>query len=208
MYTPSHFSEPDTAKLHSFVREHSFGTLVSQVNGAPFATHIPFTLDANKGEYGTLYCHVARANKHWSALRDDNQSLIIFRGPHAYISPTWYKTEGVPTWNYTAVHAYGKVRIVEARDELITLLESLVHINEAANGTNYKLDPNAPEVAQRLAHIVGMEIPIEALSGKFKLSQNRPREDHNPVIERLRARGDADDIQIADLIEKNLKGTS
>jgi transcriptional regulator len=208
MYTPSHFSEQDLPTLHAFMRAHSFGTLVSQVAGAPFATHIPFTLDPNQGDYGTLYCHVARANKHWPALKQDSQSLIIFRGPHAYISPTWYKSEGVPTWNYTAVHAYGKVRIIEARDELIALLEALVRINEAANGTDYKLDPNAPEVAQRLAHIVGMEIPIEALHGKFKVSQNRPREDHEPVIARLRERGSSDDIQIADLIEKNLKGKS
>jgi transcriptional regulator len=208
MYTPSHFAEPDIAKLHAFIRAHSFGTLVSQVDGAPFATHIPFYLDAKAGEYGTLYCHVARANKHWSALCTDRQALIIFRGPHAYVSPTWYQSAGVPTWNYLAVHAYGKVRVLQTRDELLGLLDTLVRVNEARSDKPYTMNPDAPEVATRLAHIVGMEIPVEALQGKFKLSQNRPREDHEPVIAHLRKRGDADDIQVAKLMEENLKGKS
>lgn len=208
MYTPSHFAEQDLPTLHAFIRAHSFGTLVSQVGGAPFATHIPFTLDTSKGDYGTLYCHVARANKHWPALKEDSQSLAIFRGPHVYISPSWYTEAGVPTWNYTAVHAYGKVRIVEDRDELIALLESLVRINEAANATDYKLDPNAPEVAQRLGFIVGMEIPIEGLHGKFKLNQNRSPRDQHAVIERLQQRGAGDDLAIAQLMQRNQKGKS
>jgi transcriptional regulator len=206
MYTPSHFAEQDLPTLHAFIRAHSLGTLISQVDGAPFATHLPFTIDASKGDYGTLYCHVARANQHWHAMHEDNQSLVIFRGPHVYVSPAWYTEPGVPTWNYTAVHAYGKVRLIEERDELIALLESLVRINEAANATDYKFNPDAPEVAQRLGYIVGMEIPIEGLHGKFKLSQNRSQRDQQAVVARLNERQTGDDLAIAQLMQKNLKG--
>lgn len=206
MYLPAHFAENDIAKLHAFIRAHSFGMLISQVDGQPFATHLPFSLDAAKAARGTLYCHMARANSHWQALRADARALVIFRGPHTYISPQWYVEEGVPTWNYTAVHAYGNVRLIEAHAELIPLLATLVRENEAANGTAYGFEPEHATVARRLDYIVGMEIAIDALHGKFKLNQNRSHADQRAVIARLRDRGTGDDGAIAVLMEQNLKG--
>src|ERR687890_349960 len=109
MYIPEHFREGRIEVLHDFVRRYSFGTLVSQVEGEPFATHIPFLLDGGRGPNGTLRAHVARANPHWRGLRGDTTALVMFQGPHAYVSPSWYATPvAVPTWNYSAVHAYGR----------------------------------------------------------------------------------------------------
>src|ERR1700712_4406415 len=112
MYVPAAFREADTDALHALIRAHSFGTLVPLVGGQLFATPLPFLLDAKRGEYGTLVAHLARPNPHWRAFVATPvgapQSLAIFGGPHAYISPRWYATElSVPTWNYTVVHAYG-----------------------------------------------------------------------------------------------------
>lgn len=207
MYLPAHFAEQDVPKLHAFIRAHSFGMLISQVDAAPFATHLPFTLDASKGAYGTLYCHVARANPHWRGLATDAQALVIFRGPHVYISPSWYVEDGVPTWNYTAVHAYGQARVIETPSELTALLATLVEVNEAVNATNWAFNPASPQVSQRLGHIVGIEIPVQRLHGKFKLNQNRSQRDQRSVITRLRERDGDDDSAIATLMEQNLKGT-
>src|SRR5438477_3101686 len=119
MYVPPHFAESDPAALHAFVERHSFGLLVSQVGGVPFATHLPLLLDRAAGPHGTLVGHVARANPHWRHLAGQT-TLAVFAGPHAYISPSWYQAENmVPTWNYTAVHATGPVEVVEDKAALL-----------------------------------------------------------------------------------------
>ena len=106
MYIPESFRESHLATLHAFIRQNSFGTLVSEQDGELVASHLPFLLDPERGPYGTLVAHMARANPHWQAFDGDAEALAIFQGPHAYISPSWYATEqSVPTWNYTAVHA-------------------------------------------------------------------------------------------------------
>src|SRR6266516_4165261 len=115
MYIPAAFRETRLEVVHSLIREHSFGTLVSQLDGQLFATHLPFLLDAGRGPQGTLLGHMARANPHWECFSEpDLESLVIFQGPHAYVSPSWYLSDlAVPTWNYTAVHAYGVASILE-----------------------------------------------------------------------------------------------
>src|SRR5437763_1460090 len=111
MYIPAAFDETEQPRLHDFVERHSFGVLVSQVSGMPFATHLPFLLERNSGPNGTLVGHVARANPQWQDAAGQT-TLAIFSGPHTYISPTWYEAEQVvPTWNYTAVHVYGRIEI-------------------------------------------------------------------------------------------------
>src|SRR5205807_1335826 len=113
MYIPAAFAEPDLRKLHDFIERHSFGMLVSSVDGAPFATHLPFLLDRDGGPHGTLIGHMARANPHWREAAGQT-GLAIFSGPHAYVSPSWYEAEQVvPTWNYTAVHASGRIQVIE-----------------------------------------------------------------------------------------------
>src|SRR5438132_1080087 len=113
MYIPPAFRIEDLPCLHAIMRENSFATLVTGAGGELCATHIPILLDPNRGKFGTLTGHVAKANTHWESLRGNVEALVIFQGPHAYVSPSWYKTQAVPTWNYVAVHAYGRPRLIE-----------------------------------------------------------------------------------------------
>ena len=202
MYIPEHFRESRTAVLHELMRQHSFGTLVSQVDGEPFATHVPFLLDAERGTYGTLRAHVARANPHWSAFQDGGSVLVMFQGPHAYVSPSWYATPvAVPTWNYTAVHAYGRPRLVEEREALRALVEDTVRTYEDAYPEPWRLDQlDAAVVDKMLENIVGFEIPVERLEGKLKLSQNRSAADREGVIAALTRQGDEQSAGVATLM--------
>src|SRR5947207_1838899 len=132
MYIPKAFREDDINTLHKLMREYSFATLITQHEGAPFATHLPFILDARHGPNGTLLAHMARANLQWHDFVDEQEVLVIFQGPHAYISPSWYEVElSVPTWNYAVAHAYGIPRVIEDKTALYTLLQELVQTHEA-----------------------------------------------------------------------------
>src|SRR5688500_3243148 len=133
MYVPEHFRESRIERLHALIREHSFGILVSTVDGAPFATHLPLLIDAERGPYGTLVGHMARANPHWRsfigayASTATGDSLVVFSGPHAYVSPSWYETPiAVPTWNYAAVHVYGSPRVIDDETAVTQLLARTV----------------------------------------------------------------------------------
>ncbi|TME28847.1 MAG: FMN-binding negative transcriptional regulator [Chloroflexi bacterium] len=136
MYIPPPFRETQLDVLHSLIRAHSFGTLVSQVNGELIATHLPFLLDPARGEHGTLTGHMARANPHWQSFLQPEleQSMAVFLGPHAYISPSWYASpRNVPTWNYIAVHAYGIPSIVDNPQRVREILETTVRTFEAGS---------------------------------------------------------------------------
>ena len=208
MYVPPHFAETDPATLHAFIERHSFGLLVSQVDGVPFATHLPFLLDRNAGPHGTLIGHVARANPHWQALREQT-SLVVFSGPHAYISPTWYETANVvPTWNYTAVHAYGRAELVEDQNQLLEIVQRSVAVYESTMPRPWTLDTNGPFAERLLAQIVGFRIPIERIEGKWKLNQNHPVERREKVIRALEERGGEDAQAIAALMRQTLPAES
>ena len=140
MYIPAAFAELDLTKLHDFIEQNSFGLLVSQVDGLPFATHLPFLLERTAGPHGTLVGHMARANPQWQEAGGQT-ALAIFSGPHAYISPTWYEAEQVvPTWNYTAVHAYGRVQIIEDEDALLEIVQRSVRVYEQAMPQPWSFD--------------------------------------------------------------------
>jgi transcriptional regulator len=202
MYIPEHFRESRSAVLHDFIRLHSFGTLVSQVEGEPFATHLPFLLDAESGPHGTLRAHVARANPHWRGLHEDAQALVMFQGPHAYVSPSWYATPvAVPTWNYTAVHAYGRPRLVEDREALRALVDDTVRAYEGAYAEPWRLERlDAAVVEKMLDNIVGFEVRIERLEGKLKLGQNRSAADREGVIAALTRQGDEQSTAVATMM--------
>ena len=132
MYIPAAFAEPDLTKLHDFIEQYSFGLLVSQVDGLPFGTHLPFLLDRNAGPHGRLIGHVARANPQWEQA-DGQAGLAIFAGPHAYISPNADQAEQVvPTWNYTAVHAYGRIQTITEEPALLEIVQKFVQVYEQA----------------------------------------------------------------------------
>jgi transcriptional regulator len=197
MYVPPYFAETDPTTLHDFIERYSFGLLVSQVAGAPFATHLPFLLDRAAGPHGTLLGHVARANPHWQELGGQT-ALAVFSGPHTYISPTWYEAENVvPTWNYVAVHAYGSVELVEDRAALIDIVRRLVNVYESGMPRPWVLEEVSTFLDRMLDQIVGFRIAIERLEGKWKLNQNHPVERRKKVVDALTEQGGADATAIA-----------
>jgi transcriptional regulator len=177
MYIPKAFREDDITRLHTLMQDYNFAALVTQSpDGVPVATHLPFILDTNPGSYGygTLFCHMARANTQWRSFASEHEVLVIFQGPHAYISPSWYEEAlSVPTWNYAVVHAYGKPRIIEDAVELYDTLRTLVQHSEAQFEKPWPFDLPQDFVQQKMRGVVGIEIAITRLEGKFKLSQNR-----------------------------------
>ena len=193
MYIPAAFRETRPEVLHRLIHEHSFATLVSQLDGELFATHLPILLDASRGQHGTLIGHMARANPHWHAFNlDGPETLVIFQGPHAYISPGWYVAEqAVPTWNYEVVHAYGRPTLLDEATRVRTLLEETVGRFEADLPQPWSTARAGDEYITKLAQaIVAFEIPISRLEGKRKLSQNRPVKDARGAAAGLHAQGD------------------
>jgi transcriptional regulator len=204
MYIPAAFSETEPTRLHDFMEQHSFGILVSQVGGLPFATHLPFLLERTTGPNGTLIGHMARANPQWREATGQS-ALSIFSGPHAYISPTWYEAERVvPTWNYTAVHAYGRVQIVEDEDDLLEIGQRTVRVYEQPMSQPWSFDPSSAFVKRMLGQIVGFRIEIEKIEGKWKLNQNHSVDCRKNVVRALDECGDENSKAIAALMRENL----
>lgn len=198
MYIPSAFREDDPAVLREIIAANSFATLVTVREGVPFATHLPLLLDGERGALGTLRGHVARANPQWQDL-EQQQALVLFQGPHGYVSPSWYETDpAVPTWNYEAVHAYGRARLLEGERPLLALLHELATHFEQGRAQPWKPHEREEFSRRLLPGIVGFEIEIERLEGKRKLSQNRPEADRRGVIQALRSAGDAELQRLAE----------
>jgi transcriptional regulator len=205
MYLPNSFRQTDVPTMHQVIQQNSFATLVSVHEGLPFATHLPFYLLPKKGEYGTLIAHVARANPQWRSFADNSEVLIIFQGAHAYVSPSWYETiPSVPTWNYVAIHAYGKLHILEEYNEVHAMLKSLVDYNEAGFSHPWEMDLPQDYMQNMMKAIVGFEISITKLEGKFKLSQNRNETDQKLVAEHLSQNQDPLNQAVAELMHQNL----
>ncbi len=204
MYIPAAFAETDTAKLHEFMRRHSFAILTSIGGNGLVASHLPLLLDVAAGPRGHLLGHMARANPQWR--RVEGEVMAVFSGPDAYVSPSWYEEDGtVPTWNYVAVHAYGAFRFVEDRDGLLDILRRLVMTHEGPRSEPWAFDESAPHVEGMLKAIVGFRIEITRLEGKWKLSQNHPEERRRKVVRALAERPDQDSKTIADLMGEKLR---
>jgi transcriptional regulator len=203
VYLPAAFAENDTAKLHEFIRQNGFGVLASQGEGGLIASHLPLRFDAKAGPHGQLLGHMARANRQWRQVEDE--VLVIFSGPHTYVSPSWYEEDGtVPTWNYVAVHVYGTFHLVEGRDGLLDILRQSVLTYESPRPEPWFLDESAPHIETMLQAIVGFRIEITRLEGKWKLSQNHPQERRQRVVRALEAHPDWDSQAIARLMSERL----
>lgn len=188
MYVPKHFAEHDAAVLHELMRGNSFATLVTVDNGVPFATHLPVLFDANQGPLGTLRAHIAWANPQAQHVKNGGEVLVLFQGAHAYISPSWYRPGvSVPTWNYEAVHVYGRVTVVQEDAELVAMLRDLVNVYEAGFAEPWGFPEQDPRYRGMLEGIVGFRIECTRLEGKRKLNQNRTAEDRAGVVAALRA---------------------
>lgn len=205
MYAPPHFREHDLRRIHEIVRRHGFGTIVTHHEGQTFSTHIPFMLDADRGSNGTLLGHVARRNPHASVLGEDTESLVIFLGPHAYVSPAWYLSqETVPTYNYVAVHAYGRAHVVEEREALESMARRLVDEHEVGIGSDWDKRKMDREAATTMGGIVGFEIEIDRIEATFKLNQNRSRADQERVAEVFADSSDPRRREMSALMRENL----
>lgn len=191
LYVPPHFRVEDRGELVAFMREHAFATLVSSGDAGLHVSHVPLLVDA-EGEAIRLRGHVARGNAQWEALEGARHVVAIFQGPHAYVSPTWYATHpSVPTWNYAVVHAHGSARLLDEA-ELHEVVHELSAKYEAGNSPPWKMSElPAAYTSSMLAMIVGFEIEVARLDGKFKLSQNRPVEIAR-VAEQLEDRGEGE----------------
>ncbi|HLJ34502.1 MAG TPA: FMN-binding negative transcriptional regulator [Ktedonobacteraceae bacterium] len=204
MYIPKAFREDDIDVLHAFMQGNNFAILITMQDGIPLATHLPLILNRESGPNGTLRGHMARANTQWRTFDETKEVLVIFPGPHAYISPSWYVNEpetSVPTWNFAAVHAYGIPRIVSDEEALYTLLKDSVDTFEAGFTHPWTIQERGDFMRKKMRAIVGFEIPIMRLEGKLKLSQNRSAEDQERVIARLQGSDNMLDNATAELMQ-------
>jgi transcriptional regulator len=177
MYLPEHFEVAEEAEIFAFIDANAFGQLISIDAGRPYASHLPFLIT---DDHKSIHCHLARQNPQWQQLADQ-QVLITFLGPHDYISPSWYQSPGVPTWNYQAVHIYGHCRVLDDDAAVADIVEAL----SARYESNFET-PWQPQYRDAmLKAIIGVEITIDEIQCKYKLSQNRPTADHQGVVDQL-----------------------
>jgi transcriptional regulator len=210
MYVPKHFEEQDVGALQALIREYPFGAWVTTVDGALEVNHIPFLVDPAKGKFGTLIGHVARGNPVWKSFSSAAESVVIFQGPQCYITPSWYKTKQetgkvVPTWNYALVHAYGTPRAIEDKEWLLNLVSTLTSSQESKRALPWLVsDAPSDYVGTMLKAIVGIEIPISNLVGKWKTSQNRAMPDQRGTVAGLKQQGDENSQAMAALVQRHV----
>ena len=209
MYLPSHFEETRAEVLRQLIRNHPLGTLVTFGADGLNANHVPFEFDPDPAPLGTLRAHVARANPVWREFSKEVEPLVIFQGPQSYITPSWYQTKKetgkvVPTFNYIVVHAYGAMRVIEDAGWLRKFVGGLTDRFESARAQPWAIG-DAPEdfIAMQLRAIVGIEIAVTRLIGKWKASQNRPAADQKGVVAGLRESDDAVAQAMAAVVERN-----
>lgn len=207
MYVPAAFQVTDPDRLAQFMAEHSFATVITQHAGVPFASHLPLLYEREPGPHGMLVGHLAKANPQWQGAADQPDGipvLAVFHGPHTYISPTWYgEPNTVPTWNYVAVHATGRLRLIQDNQRLLQLLTKTVNNYEANQSKPWRLeDQDQAFIEKLLAGIVGFEIAIGRLEGKWKLNQNQSAVRRERVIEVLELSQRNDDQQVARMMQE------
>lgn len=196
MYTPDPFENDHLAELHAMMRKHPFALLVTLHAGEIHFTHLPFHLHAARGPNGTLEAHLARANPHARALQAGGPSTVVFKGPDAYVSPRWYEDPAlnVPTWNYVAIHAHGLPRTTGEPAALLEMIGRLTDEHEAYIERPWSVREARGHAERLVTQIIGFELPIERLEGKYKLSQNRSDGDRAGVLREF-ARSDRDSVK-------------
>lgn len=205
MYIPKFYKNENIDEVKSFIRDNGFGILVSQAESKLWATHIPLELDKNENGKDVLYGHISKGNPQWKNFYEKENVLAIFQGPHAYISSSWYDHENVPTWNYIAVHIYGKIRVIEG-EKLFHVLKKLTDKYESHSENPVSIEKMSEKYLQReIKGIVGFEIEIENIHSAYKLSQNRDKVNHTNIIKELEKKGDHNSLAVAEEMKKFLK---
>ncbi|MEB7725351.1 MULTISPECIES: FMN-binding negative transcriptional regulator [Mammaliicoccus] len=200
MYIPKHYKENDIQEIKSFMLEHQFVTIITNDGDKPIATHVPINIHEKNGE---IYVtgHLAKNNDQWRLLNKASNVLIIFQGPHAYISSTWYEKEDVPTWNYQSVHVYGDSRLL-SESELIEDLTYLLNKYEGHRDNGATWDNMSENTRKQINGIIGFEIEVKEIQAAYKLSQTRTEQDKNNIISKLKESGDHLDIAIAKIMNR------
>lgn len=208
MYLPPAFREDRPDVLHGLIRSHPLGLIVTGGPGGLMANPVPFLLFPEEGEQGVLRAHLSRANPQWTELGVVQECLVVFQGPDSYVSPAWYATKQetgkvVPTWNYVTVHVWGALRVEQDAAWLRRHLEQLTAAHEGSRTAPWRLE-DAPRdyLEAQIRGIVGVEIPIHRMEGKWKVSQNRAEADRRGVVEGLRGQGGASSDAMAALVEE------
>lgn len=208
MYAPRPFDVSDLSQLQGLIHERPLGQWVTLADGELLANPVPFLLEPTRGEFGTLVGHVARANPVWEVFSRSVESLVLFQGAQAYVSPAWYASKAahgkvVPTWNYAVVQARGIPRAIEDATAVRDIVSRLTDRHEAGRAQPWQVaDAPAAFTDTLLAQIVGIEIPITRLSGKWKVSQNRPADDRAGVVDGLQSEADAQAQAMAALVAR------
>lgn len=200
MYSPEHFTETNPERISALIKGNPLGMLITALDGEPFVSHLPFILEISAGPRGKLLGHMARANPQWQHFVEGSKVLVVFQGPHAYVSPSWYSSPGVPTWNYAVVHLRGIPRLLEGESELEALVEQITHAHESHLPDPWKPNLTGERRSKLLNMIVGFEIEITHIQGKFKLSQNRPPEDQRSVVDKLSQSSNQTEAAVAKLM--------
>lgn len=199
MYIPNHYRNEDLNSVKEFISQNSFGILVNQVDGKPWATHIPLELDTDEHGNTILVSHISKANPQWKHFSESEEVLCIFNGPHSYVSSSWYRDEEVPTWNYIAVHVYGRIEILP-EVEVLASMHKLVDKYEKDSKEPISLHEMSPKTMSQIRGVVGFRIHITYIQATYKLSQGREH-DHPKIISELKQR-DSGAKAIADKMEK------
>jgi transcriptional regulator len=216
MYVPEHYEESRPERLHALIAQHPLGVLVTSGSGGLDANHLPFELETREGSLGVLHSHVARANPVWRELASGDEVLVVFRGAHAYISPNWYPSKHehhrqVPTWNYMVAHAHGRVTVHDDERYVRGVVARLTKRHEATLSNPWRMsDSSEAFIKEMLASIVGLEVEITRLIGKFKISQNKERRDVVGAANALKDHGDraVADAMLAHFAERTGDSTS
>ena len=201
MYTPEIYKNENQEEIKKFLLENSFGILINQTNGKLCATHIPLELEINNEGKEILYGHLSKENPQWNGFIDNDQILAIFSGPHSYISSSWYDHENVPTWNYIAVHVYGKIKIIEG-EAVIESLKKLVDKYEQNSENPVRVEDLSKKTMMQSRGIVAFEIEITEIQATKKISQNRDEKNHQNIISELEKVNTNQSIAIAKEMKK------
>src|SRR5690606_38310609 len=202
MYTPPHYRNESSEEIREFLRQNAFGILINMVDNRPWGTHIPLELEKDEKGRDILVGHISKANPQWKSFGDDREVLCIFNGPHAYVSSSWYEEEEVPTWNYIAVHVYGKLSLLD-RAATMDSLHRLVDKYEQFSECPISLNDMSPDTLAQAEGIVGFQILVSDIQATYKLSQTR-KADQGEIIAQLEGRNDSGSREIAKIMGKNL----
>jgi len=211
MYLPASFEEKRIEVLHALIRERPLGALIVLTSQGLDANHIPFEIDPDPAPLGTLRAHISRANPLWRAQRADLEALVLFCGPQGYVTPSWYATKRedgavVPTWNYIVVHGRGRLGFIEDRERIRAHVARMTAHHESSRTDPWKIsDAPADYLEKQLARIVGLEIPLRELTGKWKLSQNRNERDRRGLLEGLSEEGRPAAQELAEAVRRSLE---